>query len=108
MTGFVIHSADSISAILLAFRCFAVSLALTPRHLITRHTACLLLLALLMPLGIYFGLAATAPTAEVIETAMPREEFVAAEWRFTRGRLGPEPQSPGIITNVQVIDKHAV
>ena len=96
------------------------------------RTAVLLLLALLLPVGIYVRLKATEPVAPVIEVAHAREDFAASEVRFTRGRLGAEPNGPApdgrvgphashgpapdgrvgphassgpaIITNVQIVD----
>jgi FG-GAP-like repeat len=67
-------------------------------------TAILLLLVLLLPAGIYFGLAATKPIPPVIEVTHAREDFSASRVRFIKGRLGARPMVPAIITNVQIVD----
>jgi hypothetical protein len=67
-------------------------------------TTVLLLLVLLLPAGIYYGLAATEPVAPVIEVANDRENPPVSEIRFIKGRLGAEPKFPAIITNVQIVD----
>jgi len=83
---------------------YVASFALDSRIAFSRCTTWLLLLALFMPIGIYFGLVATEPIATMVEVIPWREKFPSSEWHFTKGRLGAEPRSPGIITNVQIID----
>ncbi|MCA9119709.1 MAG: VCBS repeat-containing protein [Planctomycetaceae bacterium] len=74
------------------------------RVFLSRVTLSLLLLATVLPIGIYRGFSLEqSPTIPVLGLPF-RQDFPESQRRFAKGRIGPAPRYPGIITHVQVLD----
>lgn len=69
-----------------------------------RLTVLLLLLAVLLPVLIYLGLLYVPQLGPMPEVTRPEATFPASKLHLAQKTLGPEPNGPAQIANVQIVD----